>query len=69
MNYQNDDYRLWPNILTLNERIFALNVKIETCEVETERIALKLVRDSLVSQRFDQLQINKELFYSFNKVS
>lgn len=55
------DYRLWPNVLVLNEAIFILDRKIEACQDESERIGLKLKRASLASQRYDQIQFNKEL--------
>lgn len=55
------DYRLWPNILTLNEAIFILTRKIDECDNDSQRMLLRQHLNHLVDRRFDQIQFNKAM--------
>lgn len=61
MQNQND-YRQWPNVLALNAKIEAIEVKIAECKDERQRISLRHEWAALLSKRYDQIQFNKEMF-------
>ncbi len=62
MNNQ-DNYRQWPNLIKINEDIKTLGIKLSQTIDENEIMSLRHRLNSLISQRFDQTQFNKEQFY------
>lgn len=58
------DYRQWPNILALNEKIKAVGLKIADATDSYQIMALRLELARLNSQKYDQIQLNKIMFRS-----
>ena len=61
MQNQND-YRQWPNVLALNDKIKAIEAKIAECANPQTRLNLRFELGQLLSKRYDQIQFNKEMF-------
>lgn len=59
-----NDYRQWPNVLALNDQIKAMGLKLSQAVDQNEIMHLRHQLNRLISKRYDQVQFNKELFYS-----
>lgn len=61
---QNQDYRQWPNILSINAEIEAVGLKIADAVDQYEILALRQKMAQLQSKKYDQIQLNKIMFRS-----
>jgi hypothetical protein len=60
-NTEQKDYRLWSNVLDINEQISTIERKIEQCHDQIQRLNLRQELGRLLSKRYDQIQFNKEI--------
>lgn len=64
-----NDYRQWPNILALNEKIEAVGLKLADADDQWIIMGLRLEMAKLQDQKYDQIQFNKVMFYSETKAA
>lgn len=60
---QQDEYRKWPNVKAIEYEIQKIGLKLGQALDENEIMALRYKLNRLVSQRYDQIQFNKELYF------
>lgn len=58
------DYRQWPNILALNDKIAIVSLKLAEASDSYRIMALRLELGRLNDQKYDQIQYNKIMFRS-----